>query len=199
MLISLGEVAHILPKKQCKFSEYPVTWFRNKISTMSCGSSSNNSGLLPHFAENLVDKVLESVLCKSKRDTPPSFTDSSALQQSSSSRNLHPLNAQQAAQYTPTTPLQPTNLNILHSTANTTAKSGSTREATKTETRRPLQQQKQQKNCSGEIAVKSNNQFHLSSSLISDNLPVKMEEFIYFGPGPAKLPTEVRNNIVFFK
>lgn len=158
---------------------------------MSCGSSSNNGGLLPHFAENLVDKVLESVLCKSKRDTPPSSTNSTALQQSSSSRNLHPPNAQQAAQYTP--PLQPTNLPILHSTANTTAKSGSTREAFTTELKQPLQQQKQQKNCSGKITVKNNNQFHSSSSLISDNLACKMEEFIYFGPGPAKLPTEVRN------
>lgn len=149
----------------------------------SSGNSGGGGGTLPYFAESLVDKVLESVLCKKQADTPPSSSNSAALKQSSSSSNLYPHSSTHTAQPS----LRPTDL---HSTATAAAKSGTTRGDTTTETARLLQHQ-QQKNCSGKD--KSNNQNLFSSSTIPNNLPGTMaEEFIYFGPGPAKLPTEVR-------
>ncbi|CAL8103948.1 unnamed protein product [Orchesella dallaii] len=120
-----------------------------------------NTTSLPLFAENLVDKVLESVLCTSSRATPPcpatqSFSSSSSSLRSHASTRSFP-------------------------TAVAATRSGTAREGTGS----AVGEQQQQNNSTAK------EYFLFPTAKFLGNLPDIMTEFIYFGPGPAKLPTEV--------
>ncbi|ODN03223.1 putative phosphoserine aminotransferase [Orchesella cincta] len=122
-------------------------------------SSSSSTMSLPVFAENLVDKVLESVLCKSSRATPP-CPATHYSSPSSSSSSLHA-----------------STRSDLQSTAVAATRSGTAREGTGSAA---------QQNTSP-----AKDYFLFPTSKFLGNLPDIMTEFIYFGPGPAKLPKEV--------
>lgn len=147
--------------------------------------SSESSATLPHFAANLVDKVLESVLCKHERGTPPLISSNppaTEKHECSSSSSPYEGNTRVKSRVEIASPDDLP----LAAGANAANKSGTTSGARSTQ-----QTASQQHQTVAQPSCSTNNYFQFPTQRFLGNLPDIMTDFIYFGPGPAKLPQEV--------